>query len=317
VEIVEHAQRFADDVLFPAALTTDAADVVPRELLDRLAAEDLYAVGADADFPTICAVQEALASGCLTTAFVWAQHLGLVHVLAAGNDDDLRARWLGPLLRGDVRAGLALGGALPQPTLHARRHGDAWVLDGISPFLSGWGMIDVVHTAARTADDQIVWLVVDAVESDALRVDRLRLVALDATATVRASFAGLRVDLDRQTTIHPTGGETPPEVLRLHASLALGVASRCCRLLGPSPLDEELAALRTDLDDLGPETAARRAAAGELAVRAAAALAASSGSRTLLLADQAQRLWREALFVLVYALRPASRDALVARLGAA
>lgn len=317
MEVVERAQRFADEVLFPAALATDAADVVPRELLDRLAAEGFYGIGVDADFATVCAVQEALASGCLTTAFVWAQHLGLVHALAAGGDDELRARWLEPLLRGDLRAGLALGGALPQPTLHARRDGEVWILDGSSPFLSGWGVIDVVHTAARTADDEIVWLIVDAIERDALQVERLRLAALDATATVRATFDGLRVDLDRQTTLHPAGGETPPEVLRLHAALALGVASRCCRLLGPSALDEELAALRTDLDELGPETAARRAAAGELAVRAAAALVASSGSRALLLADHAQLLWREALFVLVYALRPASRDVLLARLGAA
>lgn len=314
MEIVERAQRFADDVLFPAALDTDAADVVPRELLDRLAAEGLYGIGADADFATVCAAQEALASGCLTTAFVWAQHLGLVHALAAGGDDALRSRWLGPLLRGDVRAGLALGGALPQPTLHARRDGDAWVLDGISPFLSGWGVIDVVHTAARTADDDVVWLIVDAATSDALRVERLRLVALDATATVRATFDGLRVPADRRTALHPAGGETPAEVLRLHASLALGVASRCCRLLGPSPLDEELSRLRARLDELGPETAARRAAAGELAMRAAAALAAARGSRSILLGDHAQRLWREALFVLIYALRPASRDALLARL---
>jgi alkylation response protein AidB-like acyl-CoA dehydrogenase len=314
VEVVERAQRFADDVLFPAALATDAADVVPHELLERLAAEGFYGIGADADFATVCAVQEALASGCLTTAFVWAQHLGLVHALSAGGDDDLRARWLAPLLRGDVRAGLALGGALPQPTLHARRDGEVWVLDGISPFLSGWGVIDVVHTAARTADDEIVWLIVDAIESDALRVERLRLVALDATATVRATFDGLRVDHDRQTALHPAGGETPPEVLRLHASLALGVASRCCRLLGPSPLDDKLILLRAQLDELGPETPARRAAAGELAIRAAAALAASRGSGSLLAGDHVQRLWREALFVLIYALRPASRDALLARL---
>jgi alkylation response protein AidB-like acyl-CoA dehydrogenase len=314
VEVVERAQRFADDVLFPAALATDAADVVPRELLERLAAEGFYGIGADADFATVCAVQEALASGCLTTAFVWAQHLGLVHALSAGGDDDLRARWLAPLLRGDVRAGLALGGALPQSTLHARRDGEVWVLDGISPFLSGWGVIDVVHTAARTADDEIVWLIVDAIESDALRVERLRLVALDATATVRATFDGLRVDHDRQTALHPAGGETPPEVLRLHASLALGVASRCCRLLGPSPLDDKLILLRAQLDELGPETPARRAAAGELAIRAAAALAASRGSGSLLAGDHVQRLWREALFVLIYALRPASRDALLARL---
>jgi alkylation response protein AidB-like acyl-CoA dehydrogenase len=314
MDVVERAQRFADDVLFPAALATDAADVVPRELLDRLAAEGFYGVGVDSDFATVCAVQEALASGCLTTAFVWAQHLGLVHALAAGGDDDLRAHWLEALLRGDVRAGLALGGALPQPTLCARRDGEVWSVDGISPFLSGWGVIDVVHTAARTSDDETVWLIVDAVESNALQVERLRLVALDATATVRATFDALRVPADRQTALHPAGGETPPEVLRLHAALALGVASRCCRLLGPSPLDDELSRLRAQLDELGPETPARRAEAGELAVRAAATLATVRGSRSVLLGDHAQRLWREALFVLIYALRPASRDALLARL---
>jgi alkylation response protein AidB-like acyl-CoA dehydrogenase len=313
VDVVETAQRLADELLFPAALETDAADVLPRHLLDSLADAGLYDL-AEVDFATVCAVQEALAGGCLTTAFVWAQHLGLVHAIAAGGSADLRTRWLDGLVCGDVRAGLALGGALPQPTLHASRDGDVWVLDGMSPFVSGWGLIDVVHIAARTDDDRIVWLIVDAAESTALHVERLRLAALDATATVRATFAGLRVEGDRQTALHPAGGETPPEVLRLHAALALGVAGRCCRLVGPSRLDEELAALRAKLDALGPETAVHRAEAGELAVRAAAALATATGSRSLLLADHPQRLWREALFVLIYALRPASRDALLARL---
>jgi len=91
VDIVQVAQRIADDVLFPAALATDASDVLPRELLDALAGAGLYGVvappeagGAGADFPALCAVQEALASGCLTTAFVWAQHNGLVRALADG-----------------------------------------------------------------------------------------------------------------------------------------------------------------------------------------------------------------------------------------
>jgi len=315
VDAVAVARRLADDVLFPAALETDAADVVPRELLDALAEGGLYGL-ADADFATVCAVQEALAGGCLTTAFVWGQHLGLVHALAAGGTEELKGRWLEPLSSGATRAGLALGGALPGPTLHARADAAGWSLDGISPFVSGWGRIDVVHVAAR-ADADVVWLIVDARESESLHVERLRLVALDATATVRATFSGLRVPLDRETGRHPAGGATPPEVLRLHAAFALGVAGRCCRLLGHSPLDAELAALRTALDTLGPGTAAARAAAGELAVHAAAALMAASGSRSLLLADHAQRLAREALFTLVYALRPESRAALLVRLGAA
>ena len=312
--MIDAAQRFADEVLFPAALATDAADVVPPEILDALAEAGLYAAGAEDDFATVVGVQEALASGCLPTAFLWAQHLGLVHAIASSGDDALRATWLEPLLRGEVRAGLALGGATPQPTLHASATDGGWILDGTSPFISGWGAIDVVHTAARLGNE-VVWLVVDARESDALRTDRLRLVALDATATVRATFHSLAVPGDRVTARNPAGGETPPVVYRLHAALALGVAARCCRLIGASPLDDELASCRSELDRLDPDTiAAERAHAGELAVRAAAALMAASGSRSLLAGDHAQRLAREALFTLVYALRPASKAALLTRL---
>jgi hypothetical protein len=106
-------------------------------------------------------------------------------------------------------------------------------------------------------------------------------------------------------------------LLRIHASFALGVASRCCRLLGPTQLDEELSCVRAELDRLDPATIQRaRSAAGELALRAAAALSVATGSRSLLLADNAQRLAREALFTLVYALRPDSRAALLAQLRA-
>jgi len=323
MDVVETAQRLADDVLFPAALETDRADVVPIELLDALAAAGLYGLaspaafgGYDADFETVCAVWEALSSGCLTTAFVWGQHVGLVHSLAESGTPALRDTWLEPLTRGTIRAGLALGGALPQPTLHARRVADGWRLDGFSPFVSGWGRIDVIHTAAR-ADAEVVWLVVDAVEGPALAVERLRLFALDATATVRADVSGLVVPDDRMTSSHPVGAVTPPELLRIHASLALGVTARCCRLLGRSGLDEELAACRRRLDALDPGTIeADRAAAGALAIRAAAALMTSVGSRSVLHTEHSQRLAREALFTAVYALRSASRNALLDALGA-
>ncbi|HEY2507560.1 MAG TPA: acyl-CoA dehydrogenase family protein [Streptosporangiaceae bacterium] len=313
--MVAVAQRIADTVLFPAALATDASEVVPRELLDALASSGLYGVGAEADFRTVCAVQEALASGCLTTAFIWAQHLGLVHQLVSGPATDTRARWLAPLAAGEVRAGVGLGGAAAKPTLHAQRAGQDWVLDGVSPFVSGWGRIDVLHVAARGPDDQIVWLIVDAADGPSLQTQRLTLAALNATATVRATFSKLLVAADRVTGLHPAGGGTAPEVLRLHAALALGVAARCCRLLGGTALDDELAALRTELDQLGPGIAAARAAAGQFALRAAAALMTSEGSRSLLVADHAQRLLREATFTLVYALRPASKSAVLAGLG--
>jgi alkylation response protein AidB-like acyl-CoA dehydrogenase len=324
VGIVQTAQRIADEVLFPAALDTDAGDIVPRELLDQLAAAGLYGLaapadagGPDIDFAAACAVQEAVASGCLTTTFVWAQHHGLVRTLAVAGNPELTAKWLAPLARGDLRAGLSGGGMLPQPTLRAERNASGWVLDGVSPFVSGWGRIDVIHVAARADDGEIVWLIVDAAEGPSLHAERLRLVALDATATVRLTFDRLAVPADRLTGKHPPGDHAAPEVLRIHAAFALGVAGRCCRLLGPTSLDSELASLRAELDQLGPGIAAARAAAGELALRAAAALMTAEGSRSLLAGRHPQRLAREAMFVLVYALRPASRSALLARLGAA
>lgn len=324
--LVETAQHLADEVLFPAALATDAAEALPVELLDTLAAAGLYGVvgpewagGADAGFLDFCAAIEALASGCLTTTFVWVQHHGAVRAAAMTENEAVRD-WLPTLCRGGWRAGLALGGALPgEPLLVATQMDGGWQLDGTSPFLSGWGRIDVVLTLARTGDGRLVSLLLDAREDETLTVNRLGLVALNATATVTATFRGHVVPDERVTSIAPhVEGPTPPEVIRIHAAQALGVAARCCRLLGPSLLDEELVRRRAELDRLDPETIeAARAGAGELAFRAAGALAVRTGSRSLLLENHPQRLAREALFTLVYALRPDSRVAALRRLGAA
>ncbi|HEX9067016.1 MAG TPA: acyl-CoA dehydrogenase family protein [Streptosporangiaceae bacterium] len=323
MDIVKVADQLADEVLFPAANATDASGAVPAAQLDQLGRAGLFGVaapreagGLDADFRTVCGVLEALSSGCLSTAFLWMQHISVTRALAASANESLRDRWLGPLTSGAARAGLALGGALPRPALRASLDGRDWLVEGVSPFVSGWGAVDVVHAAVR-AGDEVVWLLIDAEPGPTLRAERLRLIALDATATVRLGFGGLRVAGGRVTGRNPAGDRSSPELLRMHACLPLGVASRCARLIGPSPLDAELASLRAELDQLGPATAAARADAGELAVRAASALMATEGSRSLLAGGHAQRLAREALFTQVYALRPASKEALLTRLGAA
>lgn len=312
MNVVERAQQLADEVLFPAALATDAADAAPVELLDQLAAAGFYGLEG-VDFPTVCAIVEALASGCLTTTFVWVQHIGAARA-ASMSENRAMADCVPLLTSGLRRAGLALGGALPgKPPIVASEVEGGWQLEGISPFVSGWGRIDVVHTAARTEDGRVVWGLVDA---EALEVERLQLVTLNATATVRADFRAVELPDDRVTSVQPyREGPTPPAVLRIHASLALGVASRACRLLGSTALDAELSACRAELDRLEPSTIeAARGQAGEIAFRAAAALLVERGSRSLLLDDHAQRLAREALFVLVYALRPGSRQAVLERL---
>ena len=320
MDAIEAAEGLADELLFPAALTSDADGAIPTAQFDALAAAGLYGTALDDDLEATCAVLEALAGGCVSTAFVWMQHLGVLRAALFSEHAHVREQWSEALARGDRRGGLALGGALPGPPLISARETDAgWVLDGTSPWLSGWGQIDVIHTGARTADERLVWLFVDARESDTLQVELQDLMALRATTTVRADFDGHVVPDERVVSIAPYApGNTPPEVLRIHASLALGIARRCCTLLGPSPLDEELDSCRARLAELDPDRiASDRADAGELAVRSSAALMAATGSRSILLDQHPQRLAREALFASVYALRPASRDALLKRLGAA
>ncbi|HZT64221.1 MAG TPA: hypothetical protein VFA11_00380 [Acidimicrobiales bacterium] len=104
--------------------------------------------------------------------------------------------------------------------------------------------------------------------------------------------------------------------LRANGSLALGVASRCCQLIGPSGLDEELEARRAALDAGTPATMpSARAAASLFAVQAASALVAQVGSRSVVLGSHAERLFREAALLLVFGSRPSIKRALASTLG--
>ena len=318
-EVVERARSLADDVLFPAALATDAADTVPVRLLDALADAGLYGLtaprscgGLQADAATVHAVVEALAGGCLTTTFVWTQHLGAARAacLAAGGVQ----AWGPRLARGERRAGVAFA--------HLRRPGPpsvtaapdgagGWVLRGEAPWVTGWGRIDVVHTAAVHGDD-VVWSLVDATPSATLSAARLRLAAVDASATVVVRLDGHRVPADRVTVVEPLADWLARDALglRTNGSLALGVAARACSLLGPSAFDDGVRAARAALDAADPaERAAARAAASTVAVHATAALVAAGGGRAIVRDHDAQRLAREALFLLVQGQTPAIRAA--------
>lgn len=324
-EVVATARHLADTVLFPAAPGVDRAAGVPASHLDALAGAGLYGLkgppdrgGLGLDGPPAWAVVEALAGGCLATTFVWVQHHRLVRALAEPEAPAaLRDEWLGPLCAGAVRAGVALGGLLPGPApLRAAPAGDDWVVDGESPWVTGWGLVDVVLLAARHPGGGVAWLLVDAVEGPALAATRQRLVAVDASATVRLGFAGLRVPGRRLLGVDPPERAAPAFALalRTNGSLALGVAGRCLRLLGASPLDAELAACRAALDAGGDGMPAARAAASELALRASAALVVHDGSRAISLDAHPQRLAREALFLLVFGTRPPIKAALLERL---
>ncbi len=163
-------------------------------------------------------------------------------------------------------------------------------------------------------------LIVDAAEQPGLTVARQRLSAVDAAVTVRLGFDRLPVPAGRLAGCEPFDPQAGlrPDRLRINGSLALGIAGRCGRLLGPGPLDEQIAACRARLDAAGDAAAMQEARAGasDLAVRATAALAARCGSRSIMADQHPQRLAREAVFLLVFGSRPGIKNALLRRLGA-
>ncbi|HJP74954.1 MAG TPA: acyl-CoA dehydrogenase family protein [Pseudonocardiaceae bacterium] len=310
------ANDLADTVLFPAANTVDTTGRIPPEHLDLLAESGFYAMsspGADIDFATACAITETFAAGCLSTAFVWLQHQGVVRRVAGS---PLADELLGDLELGKQRGGIALGGTLPgPPRLRATAVPGGYELSGESPWVTGWGMIDLLLVMARDEHDNLISAIITARESDALRVSSpLRMVAATASSTVTAHFSDLFVPNEAVVAQSPYAewAERDAAGLRFNGSLALGVTNRCTRLLGPTPLDAELTQCRTRLDTAGPgDLPAARAAADEMAVRASSALVVHTGSRSILLDQHPQRLAREALFLLVFASRKGIRDALL------
>jgi alkylation response protein AidB-like acyl-CoA dehydrogenase len=318
------AQEIADDVFHPDALAVDAAGEVPAGHLDLLANEGFYGLAAPPPFNTLdipdmltaCRVVEALAGGCLATTFVWAQHHSAVMGVTHSQREEVREAWLGPLCRGERRAGLSLSAAVRPgpPALRAVPAADGgYVFTGDAPWVSGWGHIDTVYMAARDDDDRLVWALIPAQAGETVTVEPLRLGAVDATRTVHLHLDGHAVAADRIVGTVPLAQwrERDPATLRFNGSFALGLIARCLRELPAGRLAAQFEACRTGLDTATPETLpAARAAAAELALRAAAALTVEHGSRSIRLDDHAQRLLREAMFLLVFGSRPGIRDSL-------
>jgi alkylation response protein AidB-like acyl-CoA dehydrogenase len=335
--LVERARDIADNVLFPAALAVDAADRIPPEHLNLLAADGFYGapVDPDMDFAGLAAVVEALASGDMATTLVWIQHLTPVMALLGG-ESPLADAWLPALVAGERRGGIALAGIRPTNNfLRVRDSGGDFVLDGTVPWVTGWGMIDVVYVAARDADDVVHFLLMDAPSATVVaaggdpaaptvRTETQRLVALQASNTVNVTFDGHVVPGDRLVSRTPFDDwkSTDSGGSALNGFLALGVVRRCVALLRGGPGESDGDALAASADEcrsalLGADAAGTpvaRAAASELAWRAAATLTAWQGARSVLRTNQAQRLVREATFTMVFGSRPAIRDALLGRL---
>ena len=313
-------ERFTDD-----AAEVDRADSLAADHLDELAALGLYGPfapvtdgGLGLSLNELCDVVEVLAAACLTTTFVWIQHFRLLAAVLDPTGPPLLGSLKPKVIGGETKGGVVLRGLQPGPArLSATPTAQGWSLDGDAPWVSGWGLVDELFVVARGPDNTVVNFLIAPKDQPGLVATRHRLSALNASVTVRLDFDALVV---------PSGqmiGQSPfdpslegPEGLRVNGSLALGVARRCCTLLGSTSLDDELRECRDGLDGADAETIARaRAGACELAVRASLALAVERGSSSVISGGIAERSVREAALLLTFGSRPAIRRALLQQFG--
>lgn len=252
--MLERAHTIAEEVLFPAALEVDAQAAIPRSHFALLAEQGFYGLagaaadgGVEVDLPSLVGILETLSSGCLTTTFTWVQHHGVVRALTGTANEELRDKYLGAAIRGEVPGGVAYAGAIPQPPrLWASATQGGWMLNGDAPFVTGWGIVDLLLISARNtviapgesgesgkSGGTIVSGVVDAAAGDGIAAEELQMVAAQGSNTVRLRFTDYVLPHEKVT-----GEISYPDFLakqrlnvRLGGCLAMGVATRCIRMI--------------------------------------------------------------------------------------
>src|SRR5271155_222696 len=109
-----------------------------------------------------------------------AMRVDRLDVLPAAHLDALAAAGLygapAPAAPGGRRGGIALTGLIPgPPQLRAEPAEGGWRLDGTAPWVTGWGLIDLVQVVARGPDNTVVTLIMDAATQPGLTMTRQRL----------------------------------------------------------------------------------------------------------------------------------------------
>ncbi|WP_068065249.1 acyl-CoA dehydrogenase family protein [Nocardia xishanensis] len=325
---VREAELLVEEVLDRAAGEVDRSGVIPASHFDALAERGFYGFPLSAGMTpgTLIDTAATLIGGCLATGFVWAQHLGALRAVAFADNAALRERYLARMTAGTYRCGVSYAGARSAPTLFAEAVEGGMAISGTAPFVTGWEYVDAVVVSVRitrNGSESIATVLVPTQDLGGVEVERIPLIAADASATVRITFDRAFVADE-----HIIGVKSLGEFRSgrgsltdwINGALALGVLSRCVRELnglGIDAYDARYASLRerfaTVMGD-AEATYALRADIAQTAVLAAAAGVVATGSRATLAHTTAERLMRQASFALVCTTREPIKDALLDRL---
>ncbi|WP_405995482.1 acyl-CoA dehydrogenase family protein [Streptomyces sp. NBC_00986] len=319
--LASRARHLADDLLAPHAEQVDQ-EGVPASHIEAIKQSGVLGVSAPVAYggsaaPAAVAREtaEILAGACCSTWFVQTQHHTPVLTLTK-TELPVRERLLGPLARGELMSGVAYAHlrAYPRIPVRVTRERGGWRFDGTVSWYTGWGLNDVMLLAGVTDADEALFAFTEAREQEGLRPSApMRLAALTASRTVSLELDGLWLPEDAVASRTPYAewakGDRPRST---NASPAVfGVAEAALALL-----DEDTSGpIRTRLDNVRKQAYALaehpvphehleerlslRTQAYEVLMTATTAAVVAGGGRSLSLTNRAQRLAREALFLLV------------------
>ena len=165
-EVLREAVRaVAEDKIAPHAAEVDETSSFPKAAYDALRAADFHAPhipeeydGVGADALATCIVIEEVARACASSSLIPAVNkLGTMPLLLAASDD-VKARYLPPVARGEAMFSYGLsereaGSDTAAMKARARPDGDGWVLNGQKSWITNAGESEFYTVLAVTDPD--------------------------------------------------------------------------------------------------------------------------------------------------------------------
>ncbi|MFE3934302.1 acyl-CoA dehydrogenase family protein [Streptomyces goshikiensis] len=240
----ESVRALAEAKILPFAAAVDEEARFPQEALDALVANDLHAVhvpetsgGAGADALATVIVIEEVARVCASSSLIPAVNkLGSLPVILSGSEE-LKAKYLGPLAKGDAMFSYALsepdaGSDAAGMKTRAVRDGDFWVLNGVKRWITNAGVSEYYTVMAVTDPEKrskgISAFVVEKSDEGVSFGAPEKKLGIKGSPTCEVYLDNVRIPADRMIGAEGTGFATAMKTLdhtRITiAAQALGIA---------------------------------------------------------------------------------------------
>jgi alkylation response protein AidB-like acyl-CoA dehydrogenase len=147
-QVLDTVRSFVQRDVIPVASKLEHDDIYPMDLVDQMAQLGLFGItipeeydGLGLDYVTFAQVFEELAKGWMSLTGPIGTHHIAAYVIAQYGTEAQKQKWLPPMSRGDLRAGLALtepnaGSDVQAIETTARRDSNRYLLNGSKLFIT-------------------------------------------------------------------------------------------------------------------------------------------------------------------------------------